>query len=151
MKPQISFSRLATELLLLAIVVLPQLAWGNTAPPIAQAPPGAPQSVFNSQPGSGKDPFFPNSTRLRPRPAVRVTDPGSLKSGVPEFIVLKGLSVLTQRKLAIINNYTVAAGEEFTLKVSGHTLKVKCVEIKENSVVVEVNGSTKELQLRPGI
>ena len=149
--PRISLSRTAAVLLLSATAVLPDLAWGNTTPPMAQPPPGAPQSEFDSQPGSGKDPFFPNSTRLRPRPAVRVTDPALLTSGVPDFIVLKGLAVMNQRKLAIINNYTVEAGEEFPLKVSGRTLKVKCVEIKESSVIINVNGSTKELQLRHGL
>lgn len=150
MKPRISFP-CSVASLLLSTVLLAQLARGDSAPALAEAPPSAPQSVFDSQLGSGKDPFFPNSTRLRPRPIVRVADPTSIRSGVPDFIVLKGLSILNDRKLAIINNRTVEAGEEFTLKVSGHALKVKCVEIKEDSVIIEVNGSTKELQLRPGL
>lgn len=151
MKSIVLISRPVTALLLLSAAVVPPRAWGNVAPAMAEAPAGTPKSVFNSQPGFGKDPFFPTSTRLRARPPVQVTDPASVFTGVPDSIVLKGLAVLNQRKLAIINNYTVEAGEEFTVKVNSKGFKVKCVEIKTNSVIINVNGSTKELQLRPGL
>jgi hypothetical protein len=153
MKSIVLISRSVTLLLLLllAAVVVPPRACGNVAPAMAEAPTGAPKSVFNSQPGFGKDPFFPTSTRLRVRPPVQVTDPASVHAGVLDSFVLKGLAVLNQRKLAIINNYTVETGEEFTVKVSGKVFKVKCVEIKTNSVIINVNGSSKELQLRPGL
>jgi hypothetical protein len=147
MKLLICYSRAATVVLLSSILGVPRLVCGDTTVAMAAAPSAAPKSVFNSQPGSGKDPFFPKSTRLIPIPSVRV-DPASLNS---DFIVLTGLSIRNQRRLAIINNYTVEAGEEFTLKVNGRPFKVKCIEIKDNSVIINVNGSTKELQLRPGL
>ena len=43
------------------------------------------------------------------------------------------------------------SGEEFTLKKNVQTRKFKVIEIKENSVIIESDGVTKELQLRPGI
>ena len=141
--------RAAAVTLLLFTFGIPGSALGETAMAGAAAP-SAPQSVFNSQPGFGKDPFFPKSSRLISAVPVRV-DPALLNAGVPDFIVLKGLSVVNQRKLAIINNHTVAPGEEFNLKVNGRLLKLKCIEIKDNSVIIDFNGSTKELQLRSGL
>lgn len=150
MKLLICYSRAATVVLLSSIMGVPRLVCGDTTVAMAAAPSAAPKSVFNSQPGAGKDPFFPKSTRLIPIPSVRV-DPASLNSGALDFFVLKGLSIRNQRRLAIINNYTVEAGEEFTLKINGRPFKLKCIEIKENSVIININGSTKELQLRPGL
>jgi hypothetical protein len=69
---------------------------------------------------------------------------------VPDSVVLKGISTFQGKKLAIINNYPVAEGEEFSLKTGGPLLRIKCVEIKEKSVVVSVGGATKEIQLRTG-
>lgn len=150
MKPLVSMiCRAVAATLLLSTFGVPWAALGEIAV-AAATPPNAPQSVFNSQPGFGKDPFFPKSSRLISVVPVRV-DPALLNTGVPDFIVLKGLSVMNQRKLAIINNHTVAPDEEFNLKVNGRHLKAKCIEIKENSVIIEVNGSRKELQLRTGL
>jgi hypothetical protein len=151
MKSLIPFFCRVSALPLAAVLADPQLAAGNTVPTVPEAPPGALQSVFSPQPGFGKDPFFPNSTRLRPVLPVPSRGPAAPLTGVPDSITLKGLAVLNQRKLAIINNCTVESGEEFMTKVNGHALKGKCIEIKTNSVIIEMNGSTKELQLRPGI
>lgn len=67
---------------------------------------------------------------------------------VPDSVVLKGISTFQGRKLCILNNYTLSEGEEFTLK--GTSLRIKCVEIKEKSVVVSANGATREIPLRAG-
>jgi hypothetical protein len=83
-------------------------------------------------------------------PPVNV-NPGFLpQGGVPDYIVLKGVSIVKDRKLAIINNYTVGEGEEFTLKrtSAGKPITVRCVAIKDKSVVIEVDGVAKELLLR---
>ena len=69
---------------------------------------------------------------------------------VPDYVVLKGISAFQGRKLAIINNYTVGEGEEFVLKTRGQPIQIKCVEIKDKSAVVSVNGATKEIPLRAG-
>src|SRR5262245_13713726 len=76
----------------------------------AAALPAGPQSVFVDEVDFGRDPFFPRSTR-RPKVIVRATDPELSRPVVPGFLVLKGISVSKDRKLAIINYYTAAEGE----------------------------------------
>ena len=117
------------------------------------APPGAPRSTFVSLPGEegfGKDPFYPRSTRLT-KQAAKVEELVPVKQGVPESVVLKGISLVEGRKLAIINNYTVAEGEDFTLRIDGKLIKGQCVEIKVKSAVVKVSGETKEIPLRSNL
>lgn len=117
------------------------------------APPGVPRSVFISLPGEdgfGKDPFYPRSTRFT-KQVVKVDDTVPVKQGVPDSLVLKGISFVEGRKLAIINNHTVAEGEDFTLRIDGKLVKGQCVEIKERSAVVKVSGESKEIPLRSNL
>jgi hypothetical protein len=117
--------------------------------PSTIVPPGAPKSEFVDDANTGKDPFFPKSTRRKV--VVKPTEDVPVVPSIPETIALKGISFLQDRKLAIINNYTVAQGEEFTIRVNGQPMKLRCVEIKEKSAVVDFNGITKELPLRPAL
>jgi hypothetical protein len=121
---------------------------GVTAGPTL-VPPGAPRSEFVDDVEFGKDPFFPASSR-RPKIMVKPSDNEPPRPTVPDFVVLKGISTFQGKKLAIINNYTVGEGEEVSLKTGGQPLRIKCVEIKEKSVVVSVSGATKEILLRGG-
>lgn len=106
----------------------------------AEAP--AHRSVFQDEKGIGRDPFFPNSTRrLGPVPTQRIVEV------VNHNLSLKGISGTKEKRLAIINNRTFEIGEEADLRISGQLLKVKCMEIRERSVVISVNGSARELFL----
>ena len=139
---------------LTAGVLLAPWGWADNRPasfnPIAAVvPAGAPRSEFVDDREFGKDPFFPNSGR-RPKAVVRTAEPDVVRPNVPDALALKGISHINEKKLAIINTYTVAEGEEFSLHLGTQTLRVKCVEIKDRSVVVSVNGATKELTLRAG-
>jgi len=113
------------------------------------APPNAPKSEFTFRAGYAKDPFFPRSTDNIIAPPVNL-NPGTtpVPSAVPDWISLKGISIISNRKLAIINNKTVGEGEEFSVARSGKTYAVRCVEIKDKSIVISVDGVTKELSLR---
>ncbi len=122
----------------------------ETKPSPQLAPPNAPKSEFNFRPGYAKDPFFPRSTDNMMAPPVNL-NPGTPvpQNSVPEYIILKGVSIIKDKRLAIINNYTIGEAEEFTLKRTGkNDVIVRCVEIKDNSVVISVDGVTKELTLR---
>lgn len=150
--------------LLLLLVVLAVLrptdgraaAATATAPAVAApaftstsiVPPGAPQSKFVDEPGVGSDPFFPKSSRRTPKVSVATTPADLNPQEVPGFISLKGISVIKDKKLAIINNYTLEQGEEFSLRNGTQIFKIKCIEVKENSAIITVNGVTKELTLR---
>ena len=105
------------------------------------------KAVFIDDPNFGKDPFFPRSTR-RGR-AATVLETNVLTTVVSDDFTLKGLSGSADRRLAIINNYTFQTGEESVVKAGGVAVKVRCIEIRERSVIISINGITKELKLRP--
>lgn len=139
----------------LASVSVAFAAPGNTIPDGSPlAPAGAPRSSFFSDPtesGFGKDPFYPKSTRLTRSKVTKTEDDVPPPPDFPTELVLKGVSFVGGKKLAIINNQTVAEQEEFSIRIAGKQVKGQCVEIKEKSAVLKVNGVTKEVPLRPGV
>ena len=116
------------------------------ATPAPAATPQEPQvvkSVFVDRPNFGRDPFFPNSLRRGKVVQDTVVEP------VANFnnIVLKGISGSSEKRLAILNNKTFEAGEDGELRIGGHLTKIKIVEVREKSVVISINGVTRELFL----
>jgi len=109
-------------------------------------------STFVDSRSFGKDPFFPKSGRRLIQPVLNTNDfklqPGELPAGM----ILKGLSGTKEKPLAIINNYTFAAGEEAEVRIGIQLFRVKVVEVKERSVILKVNGTEpRELTLRQGL
>lgn len=107
------------------------------------------KSVFEDDLKSGKDPFFPKSTRRAPKTVAPDT-----KAVAPVIqLALKGISGPASRRFALINNQPLAAGEEGYVRVPGGQIKVHCWEIRDDSVVVSVEGETekRELRLREGL
>ena len=137
--------RLAVGVLALAGVLTAWAAPTTTAPPPPAEDAGPPKSVFVDRPDFGKDPFFPRSTRRGAVPTVS-TNP-VVVTEVSKDLVLKGISTLKEKRLAIINNKTFEAGEEDNVRVNGLLVKVKVVELRDKSAVISVNGVTKELVL----
>jgi len=136
-------------LALLALSAL--LALGNTQPTNAPSAGQAalPKSVFVDDPRSGKDPFFPKSTRRVATPAPDpVNAPAEALDGT---FTLQGLSFVGGRKLALINRRTLAEGEEMDVKTKNGIMRLKCVEIRERSAVISIRGATQEISLRPGL
>ena len=130
--------------------------WMGMLPPLGAAQPAAlPQvdvaistkSNFTDDPKFGKDPFFPRSMRRG------IPDPVTTNAPLADVrdLVLKGISGGKDRRLALINNRTVENGEELEFKFGNRTLKVHCVEIREKSVVIRVDGQSKEIFLRQNL
>jgi len=121
------------------VLVLPA-----AAAPVAQ--PAAPEVVSRSvfiiptNPKDGHDPFFPNS--VRPYETASATQP---HIGDVSSLVLKGISGPPNRRLAIINNHTFGVGDEVNLVTSRGSIHIRCVEIKDSSVVIESGGQRHEL------
>jgi hypothetical protein len=113
------------------------------------------QSIFTDDPKFGKDPFFPKSGRRVVQVAVPVGTTPDLSMSAQNLagLALKGISGSKDKRLALINNRTLQINEEGEFKINGHTLKLRCVEIREKSVVISVDGftETKELFLRQGL
>jgi hypothetical protein len=92
---------------------------------------------------------------------ARGTRPESKPSGVATWAMpgakpvhydgldLKIISGTPQRRLATVNNQTFLVGETLTVKVRDTSLRVRCLEIRERSVLVDVQGEgPRELKLR---
>jgi hypothetical protein len=112
------------------------------------AEPEIPQSVFiiPTAPGEGKDPFFPL------RPVVAVATPRTNRAPVTSVkLVLSGMSGTREKPLAIINNRTFEKGEEADILLKEGRTRVRCIEIRDDSVLVEVNGARQELRFRKGV
>ena len=142
-------------LALIAIAFASPAATTNSAAvkPEATAPivlPPPPQSVFiiPKKPTEGKDPFFPNATRvynsdsdLKPKPSpVVVVD-----------LALKGISGTAAEPLAIINTTTFTTGEDNDVITSVGRMRVRCLEINmvNGTVLVQAGGERRELRLQP--
>jgi hypothetical protein len=114
------------------------------AAPVAQ--PSAPDVVTRSvfvvpkEPKDGCDPFFPNSTR--PYEIVSAARPHSADMS---SLVLRGISGPPNHRLAIINSHTFGAGDEANLATPQGPIHIRCIEVKENSVVIESGGQRHEL------
>ena len=134
-------------LLSLNAVSAPANTQPTNAPAAAEAP--LPKSVFDFDSKSGKDPFFPKSTRRVP------TQPSAPRDTTPEVpdgvFQLQGVSIANGHKLAIINKRTLAEGEEMDVKMKAGVMRLKCVEIRERSVIISIRGTTQEIFLRPGL
>lgn len=114
------------------------------APAPAQEATALPKSLFMDDVSVGKDPFFPRSTRRGPQ----LKEVIAIVENTPDLL-LKGVSGTSSRRLAIINNRTFEVGEEGELKAKGQSVRVKCIEIKDKSVLVRINGIDRELLLSP--
>src|SRR5579862_4613042 len=101
-----------------------------------------PHSVFTIPADSkeGRDPFFLDSDR--PYAAVAAANP---RVADVTSLVLKGFSGSLNQRLVIINNHTFAAGDEGDVITSVGRIHLTCIEIKTNSVVIEVGGQRHEL------
>lgn len=101
-----------------------------------------PQSVFviPSNSKEGRDPFFPDS--MRPYASAIVANP---KTADVTSLRLRGFSGEVPNRFVIINNHTFAAGDEGDVITSAGRIHLRCIEVKTNSVVIEVGGQRREL------
>ncbi len=118
----------------------------NTTAHATNSVPEIPKSVFviPANPKEGRDPFYPNSTSMYAVPSL-ANHSNSLSAPI-ELLTLKSLSPT----LAQINRTLLAVGEESDIEVQGGRIHVRLVQIKPESVLVEVGGRQYELHLRPG-
>jgi hypothetical protein len=125
--------------------------------PAAAKPPTAPTetpkidtshiSVFEDLlPPQGRDPFFPDSHRREPAPAP-VVMAAARKAAVASDLLLKGIVGSATHRLAVINNAILEVGEESPVHVPGGQVRVRCVEIGEDYVVIKVDGEARPQKL----
>lgn len=90
-----------------------------------------------------------SSLLIATRPTVPVAAPPVQATPPPQYgdITLKGISGVGKRRLALINNEPMMAGESASVKSFGTNIEVTVKEIREASVVVVVSGQTRELSI----
>jgi len=121
------------------------LEWPAKAAPPAKTPAPKPAArasfTMPTNPKEGRDPFFPTSNR--PYESVQANQPhvGDITS-----LVLKGVSGPSDHRLAIINNHTFGVGDSQDIVTPQGRIHVRCVEIKDDSVVIESAGQSHELK-----
>jgi hypothetical protein len=106
------------------------------------AEPTFPKAVFDLTVKGIKDPFFPHSLRQA------VVTPSTAPAISPSAFVLKGFSGPLNQRLAIINNRTLAAGEDAEVTTVAGKIKIQCLAIKENSVLIRVEKQPDPIELR---
>jgi hypothetical protein len=108
-----------------------------------------PQSIFTipSQPSEGRNPFFPQSIQQPVLPKITKETPVDPTL----FFVLNGITSPPKRT-AMINGRTFEPGEEGEVRISsGGKVMLKCLEIKSDSAIIEVEGQRHTLRLRSGL
>ena len=98
----------------------------------------------------GKDPFYLRSTYPYGSAPIK---PSTNREPVQVVLDLKfnGLSGTAEHRLAIINGRTFDQGEEAEVRSGTARVRVKCVEIKPDYVIIEAAGQRQVLRLRTGL
>jgi hypothetical protein len=111
-----------------------------------QAPARAaiPQSIFVTEGTTGKDPFFPYSTRRFRK--IETSKPAEVRD-YRSLLKLTGIAGGV-RPIATINNRTFAVEEEQDVPVEGGKVKIRVLEIREKSVVVLVEKQALPIELK---
>ena len=120
---------------------------GAAAPDNSRPEPEPPKSVFTipRAPQEGRDPFFPNSKRLFFTPIPRPPDVVQKAE-----LHLKGISGPAGKRLAIVNNNTFGQGESGDVNTPSGRVHIRCLEIKNDSVIIEIGPERRELRMRNG-
>jgi hypothetical protein len=166
-----TFPRSARYLAALGVAISCLVGCGKPAKPTMAAKAAAPAANTNAPvstndqalayvsvfedlpPPKGRDPFFPKSHR-RELAAPPGSSTNSIVAPKPvpvvPVLVLKGVVGSATRRLALINNQTMAPGETSSVRVPDGRVRVKCLEIGTDYVVVKVEGEDEPKRLEMG-
>jgi len=76
--------------------------------------------------------------------------PPQASTPVPDTLALKGISKSGRGRLALINNATLAEGEEARVRVGTSNIMVRCLAILDDQVRLQLPGKTNAVELRLG-
>jgi hypothetical protein len=119
----------------------PATAVATNRPPDQEA--AFPKSEFDER--GGKYPFYPMRSII---PVVKPTPGVAVGAGL---LVLNGLSGTATRPLAMINGRTFGVGEEAEVPTPAGKVKIRCEEIRADSVKVEILSTGEHRELRKGL
>lgn len=104
-------------------------------------PSYAAASADNRTPGQ------PATAKSRPAPAPAYVKPAEIRY---DDLILKGLTGPANKRMALINNHTFVTGETWPVKLGDKQIKITCKEIREESVLVQVDGKADPIELALG-
>jgi hypothetical protein len=81
------------------------------------------------------------------RSPVLLAAPVQTPTPVPETLVLKGISGTSQRRFALINDRTFEVMEKGRVRFGHTNVAIRCLEIRNNSVVIQADGATGKQEL----
>ena len=129
----------------LPLALTAALSWTAAIQAESAAPAGSAQiqSIFVLPVSSkdGRDPFFPDSTRMV-QVATTVSPTAQLSA-----LKVPGIFGTPDHLLAIINNHTFSSGDEGDVKTPAGMVHIRCLEIQADHVVVEMNGQTHRINM----
>jgi hypothetical protein len=103
-------------------------------------------SVFEDlPPQKGKDPFFPASHRRDPAPEA--APDANANAHVEAVLVLKAVIRTSKHSQAVINNEIFETGEVQPVRVPNGHVRVRCLEISSNYVLIQVEGEAEHKKL----
>jgi hypothetical protein len=73
--------------------------------------------------------------------------PAATKTKVPDTLMLKGISGAASRRFALINDTTLLKNEEGKVRVGSSNVLVRCLDIREKSVLIQVRGTGQPTEL----
>lgn len=100
--------------------------------------------IMPANPKEGRDPFFPESTRVyEVTAAVAATT-----ARVAEITTLKvkGYSLVNGQPMVIINNHAFMITDEGDVLTSSGRVHIRCIDIKPSNVTIEANGQLQKLR-----
>ena len=135
-----TFSKI--PLLLLPAILCGQLAGGAEpvkTPPVKPAPVRS-TFVIPTTPNEGRDPFFPESTRIYELMAAATPHVVEVAT-----LTIKGYSIINGHPMVIVNNHSFMIGDEGDVLTPGGRVHVRCLDIKPSVAIVEANGQRRDL------
>jgi hypothetical protein len=83
----------------------------------------------------------------QPAPMALLSMPAAAPTPVPNTLMLKGISGSGQHRFALINNATLEPMERGRVRVGQTNVMVQCLEIHDQSVTIQIEGSNEKKQL----
>jgi hypothetical protein len=107
------------------------------------------QSVFvvPASTKDGRDPFYPESNRLKSAPTKGMT-PAAERTLEISSLKFQGISGTPGSLVAIINDHAFAPGDDGDVITGNGRVHIRCLEIQEDHVTVEINGQVHRVNFQ---
>jgi hypothetical protein len=100
---------------------------------------------------NGKTETFDEDANLAPIPTAATSVPFfAAPVQLPDKLKYNGPMTIGKDTEAVINGVSFEIGDQKRIKLKGRTVMVRCLEIHDDNVVVQINGSPEKVTLKAG-